>query len=270
MGQKLMNKFIIAVFIFFLSINFSYPDSITIQSTTSTRDSGLYKYLLPKYPKFDSVQIKLIAVGTGQAIVNAKNCDGNILIVHDKEREDEFMANGFGSSRYNIMYNDFVIVGPKKDSADISGSESISEVFAKIYNKKHIFISRSDSSGTHSAEMNIWDNIGLDPTASSGKWYLESGQGMGPSLNIAISLNGYIFSDRSTWLRFNNKGDHIILYSNPVELRNSYSMILVNHDKCKNLNLKPARDLYEWLKSDEAASLIERYKVSDQQVFYIP
>ena len=118
--------------------------------------------------------------------------------------------------------------------------------------------------------MNIWDNIGLDPTASSGKWYLESGQGMGPSLNIAISLNGYIFSDRSTWLRFNNKADHIILYSNPVELRNSYSMILVNHDKCKNLNLKPARDLYDWLKSDEAASLIEGYKVNDQQVFYIP
>ena len=127
------------------------------------------------------------------------------MIVHDKEREDKFMANGFGSSRYNIMYNDFVIVGPKNDTANIKGSKSVLEVFSKIYTKKHIFISRSDSSGTHSAEMNIWDNIGLDPTASSGKWYLESGQGMGPSLNIAISLNGYIFSDRSTWLRFNNK-----------------------------------------------------------------
>tara|TARA_A100001035_G_scaffold120360_1_gene94580 strand:- start:148 stop:945 length:798 start_codon:yes stop_codon:yes gene_type:complete len=265
-----MNKFTSAIFIFFLAFNISHSDTITIQSTTSTRDSGLYKYLLPKYPNFNDVQIKLIAVGTGQAIINARNCDGNILIVHDKEREDKFMANGFGSSRYNIMYNDFVIVGPKNDTANIKDSESALEVFTKIYTKKHIFISRSDSSGTHSAEMNIWDNIGLDPTASSGKWYLESGQGMGPSLNIAISLNGYIFSDRSTWLRFNNKGDHIILYSNPVELRNSYSMILVNHDKCKNLNLKPARDLYDWLKSDEAASLIEGYKVSDQQVFYIP
>ena len=265
-----MNKLTNAIFIFLLAINISYSDSITIQSTTSTRDSGLYKYLLPKYPNFNDVQIKLIAVGTGQAIINAKNCDGNILIVHDKEREDKFVANGFGSSRFNIMYNDFVIVGPKKDAANIKGSKSISEVLSKIYTKKHIFISRSDSSGTHSAEMSIWENIGLDPTISSGKWYLESGQGMGPSLNIAISMNGYIFSDRSTWLRFNNKGDHIILYSNPVELRNSYSMILVNHDKCKNLNLKPARDLYDWLKSDEAASLIEGYKVSDQQVFYIP
>ncbi len=270
MGQKLMNKLTSIIFLFFLTVNISYSDSITIQSTTSTRDSGLYKYLLPKYPNFNDVQIKLIAVGTGQAIVNARNCDGNILIVHDKEREDEFMDNGFGSSRYNIMYNDFIIVGPKQDAANINGSESISEVFAKIYNEKHIFISRSDSSGTHSAEMSIWDKIGLDPTNSSGKWYLESGQGMGPSLNIAISLNGYIFTDRSSWLRFNNKAEHIILYSNPIELKNSYSMILVNHDKCKNLNLKPARDLYDWLKSDEAASLIEGYKVSDQQVFYIP
>ena len=265
-----MNKFISTIFIFFVTINISYADSITIQSTTSTRDSGLYKYLLPKYPNFNDVQIKLIAVGTGQAIINAQNCDGNILIVHDKDREDKFMTNGYGSSRYNIMYNDFVVVGPKKDVANIQGSESILEVFSKIYSKKHIFISRSDSSGTHSAEMSIWENIALDPTISSGKWYLESGQGMGPSLNIAISLNGYIFSDRSSWLRFNNKGDHIILYSNPIELKNSYSMILVNHDKCKNLDLKPARDLYDWLKTDEAASLINGYKIKGQQVFYTP
>ena len=270
MGHWLMNKFISAIFIFLMAINISYADSITIQSTTSTRDSGLYKYLLPKYPNFNDVQIKLIAVGTGQAIINAQNCDGNILIVHDKDREDKFMANGFGSSRYNIMYNDFVVVGPKKDAADIHGSKSISEVFSKIYSKKHIFISRSDSSGTHSAEKSIWDNIALDPTTSSGEWYLETGQGMGPSLNIAISLNGYIFSDRSSWLRFNNKRDHIILYSNPIELKNSYSMILVNHDKCKNLDLKPARDLYDWLKTDVAASLINGYKINGQQVFYTP
>ncbi len=265
-----MNKLTNAIFIFLLAINISYSDSITIQSTTSTRDSGLYKYLLPKYPNFNDVQIKLIAVGTGQAIINAKNCDGNILIVHDKKREDKFMADGFGSSRYNIMYNDFVIVGPKKDAANIKGSKSISEVLSKIYTKKHIFISRSDSSGTHSAEMSIWNNIGLDPTKSSGKWYLETGQGMGPSLNIAISLDGYIFSDRSSWLRFNNKGDHIILYSNPIELKNNYSMILVNHDKCNNLDLKPALDLYNWLKSDYAALLITGYKLNDQQLFYIP
>ena len=265
-----MYKFIKIALLLILSVNFTYADSVTIQSTTSTRDSGLYKYLLPKYPNFDDIQIKLIAVGTGQAIMNAKNCDGNILIVHDKAREDDFMKNGFGVSRFNLMFNDFVIVGPKKDSANIKNSQSVLEVFTKIYNKSHIFISRADSSGTHAAEMKIWKKLSLDPQSHSGKWYLESGQGMGPSLNIAISLNGYIFTDRSTWLRFNNKQDHIILYANSQELKNSYSMILVNHNNCENLDLKAAKDLYNWLKSSEAAELIEAYKLREQQVFYTP
>ena len=139
-----MNKFIIIIFLF-LYANVSYSESITIQSTTSTRDSGLYKFLLPKYPKFNEIQIKLIAVGTGQAIMNAENCDGNILIVHDKKREDKFMNSGYGISRFNLMYNDFVIIGPKKDKANIKFSKSASEVFSKIYNQSHIFISRSDS-----------------------------------------------------------------------------------------------------------------------------
>ena len=148
MGHWLMNKFISAIFIFLMAINISYADSITIQSTTSTRDSGLYKYLLPKYPNFNDVQIKLIAVGTGQAIINAQNCDGNILIVHDKDREDKFMANGFGSSRYNIMYNDFIVVGPKKDAANIYGSKTISEVFSK-YIARNIFLSQDQIQVVH-------------------------------------------------------------------------------------------------------------------------
>ncbi len=262
-----MHRLIIMIFIFCGS--YSFADSITIQSTTSTRDSGLYKYLLPHYPHFDKVQIKVIAVGTGQAITNAINCDGNILIVHDKEREDEFMHNGYGTSRYNLMYNDFVIVGPDTDIAKITNSKSISDVFLKIYNNRLFFVSRSDSSGTHSAEMAIWSKTNIDPVAYSGEWYLESGQGMGPSLNIAISLNAYILSDRSSWLRFNNKGEHKILYDSPDELRNDYSMILVNHDRCTNLNLTLSRDLYEWLKSDIAADLIKSYRINNQQVFYI-
>ena len=263
----MMIRLIILIFIFCGS--YSFADSITIQSTTSTRDSGLYKYLLPYYPNFDKVQIKVIAVGTGQAITNAINCDGNILIVHDKEREDEFMNNGYGSSRYNLMYNDFVIVGPVIDIANIASSKSVSDVFLKIYNNNQFFVSRSDSSGTHSAEMIIWNKVNLDPVLHSGDWYLESGQGMGPSLNIAISMNAYILSDRSSWLRFNNKGKHKILYDSPSELRNDYSMILVNHDRCANLNLALSEDLYEWLKSDTAATLIENYKINDKQVFYI-
>ena len=247
----------------------SYAASVTIQSTTSTRDSGLYEYLLPYYPDYNNVRIKVIAVGTGQAIMNAKNCDGNILIVHDKKRELKFMSDGHGSKRHMLMYNDFVIVGPKSDKAKIASSISAKDAFNEIYKNNYKFISRSDSSGTHSAEVAIWKILGLDPTKYSSKWYLESGQGMGPSLNIAISLNAYIFSDRSTWLRFKNKSNHKVLYENPIELRNDYGMILVNHMKCKNLNYKASLNLYEWLASEEAADLIRNYQIMGNNVFFI-
>ena len=253
-----------------ISISFSsYASPLIIQSTTSTRDSGLYKYLLPYYPDINKVDIKVIAVGTGQAIMNAKNCDGNILIVHDTEREIKFMNEGYGSDRHNIMYNDFIIIGPKSDEANISTSTSVKDAFNRIYEKKYKFISRADSSGTHSSEIAIWNRLKLDPAIYSGEWYLESGQGMGPSLNIAISLNAYTFSDRSTWLRFKNKGKHKVLYENASELRNNYGMILVNPEKCPNLNYQSSLKLYNWLSSEEAAKLITNYKIRNTQVFYI-
>ncbi len=260
---------IILMLIAFAGTNTVYADSVTIQSTTSTRDSGLYKYLLPFYPKYNQIQIKIIAVGTGQAIANARNCDGGILIVHDKKREIEFMENNYGSEIHNLMFNDYVIIGPKEDLADVSGSLSSSEVFAKIYYSKSIFISRSDSSGTHAAEMSIWAKSGLNPSSFSGSWYLESGQGMGPSLNIATSLGGYTFTDRSSWLRFQNKAKHTILYENPQELRNDYSMILVNHARCQNQDYESAKSLYDWLKSAEAAELISSYQINNTNVFYV-
>jgi tungstate transport system substrate-binding protein len=167
------------------------------------------------------------------------------------------------------MYNDFVIIGPSSDIANISGAKSVKEAFSRIYKKQYKFVSRADSSGTHSSEMAIWDKLSLDPSIYSGNWYLETGQGMGPSLNIAISLNAYILSDRSTWLRFKNKGNHKILYENQSELRNDYGMILVNHQKCYSLNMNYSLKLYEWLASDEAAQLINDYRISDEQVFYI-
>ena len=247
----------------------SYASSLIIQSTTSTRDSGLYKYLLPYYPDINKVDIKVIAVGTGQAIMNAKNCDGNILIVHDTEREIKFMNEGYGSDRHNIMYNDFIIIGPKSDDANISTSTSVEDAFNRIYEKKYKFISRADSSGTHSSELAIWNRLKLDPAIYSGEWYLESGQGMGPSLNIAISLNAYTFSDRSTWLRFKNKGKHKVLYENASELRNNYGMILVNPEKCPNLNYQSSLKLYKWLASEDAAELITNYRILNNQVFYI-
>ena len=262
-----MIRFIL--YFFLLAPNILYAETLIIQSTTSTRDSGLYKYLLPNYPGYSNLQIKVIAVGTGQAIVNARNCDGDILIVHDKEKEEEFLKHGYGIRRHDLMYNDFVVIGPTKDSINIENSSSATEVFKTIHKEEHIFISRSDSSGTHSAEMKIWNNARLNPRMPSGKWYMETGQGMGPSLNIAISLNGYIFSDRSSWLRFNNKKSHKILYENPIELRNDYGMILVNPKRCPNNNYKAAKKLYEWLSSNDAAKLIMEYKLSGSSVFYI-
>jgi len=259
--------FLIAVLISFSFI--SYASSLIIQSTTSTRDSGLYEYLLPHYPDINKVKIKVIAVGTGQAIMNAINCDGNILIVHDKDREIQFIADGHGSDRHNLMYNDFIIIGPSTDRANIASSESVKDAFSRIYENSQKFISRSDSSGTHSSEIAIWKQLKLNPSKYSGKWYLESGQGMGPSLNIAISLNAYIFSDRSTWLRFKNKGNHKILYENPSELKNNYGMILVNHKKCENLNYGSSLKLYNWLASDQAAKLINNYRILNNKVFYI-
>tara|TARA_Y100000768_G_scaffold373714_1_gene342649 strand:- start:11124 stop:11915 length:792 start_codon:yes stop_codon:yes gene_type:complete len=257
------------IYLILFLTNISLAETLIIQSTTSTRDSGLYKYLLPYYPDYNNLQIKVIAVGTGQAIVNAKNCDGDILIVHDKEKEEDFLNNGYGIKRHNLMYNDFVIVGPVEDSANISNLSSASEVFSKIYEERQIFISRSDSSGTHSAEMKIWNNARKNPLAYSGQWYMETGQGMGPSLNIAISLNGYVFSDRSSWLRYNNKKSHKILYENREELKNNYGIILVNPERCPNINYNAANKLYEWLSSGEAAKLIKNYRLSDSNVFYI-
>ena len=263
-----MKRLFLIATLFFISFS-SHASSVTIQSTTSTRDSGLYEYLLPYYPDFNKINIKVIAVGTGQAIMNAKNCDGNILIVHDKEREIKFITDGHGSDRHNLMYNDFIIIGPSTDEADISSSRSVQEAFSRIYTKKYKFVSRADSSGTHSSEIAIWNQLKLDPSTYSGEWYLESGQGMGPSLNIAISLDAYILSDRSTWLRFKNKQTHKIVYENSSELRNDYGMILVNHKKCTNLDYESSLKLYKWLASDDAAAIIKNYRVSNSRVFYI-
>tara|TARA_Y100000389_G_C17452872_1_gene516031 strand:- start:584 stop:1378 length:795 start_codon:yes stop_codon:yes gene_type:complete len=263
-----MKKNIFGILLFLISLNL-LADTVVIQSTTSTRDSGLYQYLLPHYPNYKDVQIKVIAVGTGQAIMNAKNCDGNILIVHDEKRELDFIQKGYGVERHNLMYNDFIVVGPVSDPSKIQSKSTIQDVFSSIYYNNNIFVSRSDSSGTHSAEMSVWERTKLNPKKYSGIWYLESGQGMGPSLNIAISLNGYIFSDRSSWLRFSNKRNHRILYENSSELRNNYGMILVNHDRCSNLKYGASKKLYDWLSSDAAAILISNYSINKSKLFYI-
>ena len=257
------------IFAFCLS-NLIYVSAsdLIIQSTTSTRDSGLYEYLLPKYPEYNKLNIKVVAVGTGQAIINAKNCDGDLLIVHDTKRELEFMRKGYGIQRHSLMFNDFVIVGPSKDPAKIKNNNNPEDAFISIAKSNSKFISRSDSSGTHSAEISIWNKSKINPLPFSGKWYFESGQGMGPSLNIATAKNAYIFTDRSSWLKYKNKRNHIILYENKDKLKNEYGIILINFNRCKNINESLASDLYNWLVSDIAKMHITNYMIDDVQVFY--
>ena len=263
-----MKRILFSLLLFVVLSSNADNNILVIQSTTSTRDSGLYEYLLPHYSRFESLSIKVVAVGTGQAIRNAKNCDADLLIVHDYQREKEFMLSGFGIKRHSLMYNDYIIVGPKKDPFEISRQKSPQDVFAIIHSNNLKFISRSDSSGTHNAEMRIWSSAGLDPLESSGKWYIETGQGMGPSLNIALGTNSYIFTDRASWIKYKNKQNHQVLYENPSELMNPYGVILINPAKCPKSNKTEALMLYNWLSSDVAKSLINDYEIHGNKLFY--
>ena len=262
--KKLINFFV--VILLFIS-PYLFSATLKIQSTTSTRDSGFYDYILPLYPKYDNLTIKVIAVGTGQAILNSKNCDGDILIVHDRAKEMKFISDGYGILRKDLMFNDFVVVGPRHDPAIIHILNSVGEAFLAIANNAK-FVSRADSSGTHSAEMKIWDMVGYDPSKHSGVWYLESGQGMGPSLNIAVSTNSYILVDRSSWLKFKNKSEHIILFQNKSVLKNQYGIMLINPKRCPDMKYQESLDLYKWLISDDAKEIIKRYRIDDNQVFF--
>ena len=262
--KKLSNFFV--VILLFIS-PYLFSATLKIQSTTSTRDSGFYDYILPLYPKYDNLTIKVIAVGTGQAILNSKNCDGDILIVHDRAKEMKFITDGYGILRKDLMFNDFVVVGPRHDPANIHNLNSVGEAFLAIANNAK-FVSRADSSGTHSAEMKIWDMVGYDPSKHSGVWYLESGQGMGPSLNIAVSTNSYILVDRSSWLKFKNKSEHMILFQNKSVLKNQYGIMLINPKRCPDMKYQESLDLYKWLISDDAKEIIKRYRIDDNQVFF--
>ena len=262
--KKLINFF--TVILLFIS-PYLFSATLKIQSTTSTRDSGFYDYILPLYPKYDDLTIKVIAVGTGQAILNSKNCDGDILIVHDRAKEMKFISDGYGILRQDLMFNDFVVVGPRHDPANIHNLNSVGDAFLAIANNAK-FVSRADSSGTHSAEMKIWDMAGFDPSKHSGVWYLESGQGMGPSLNIAVSTNSYILVDRSSWLKFKNKSEHTILFQNKSVLKNQYGIMLINPKRCPDMKYQESLDLYKWLLSDDAKEIIKRYRIDDDQVFF--
>ena len=245
-----------------------FGKDILLQSTTSTKNSGFYTYILPIFKEQTGINVKVVAVGTGQAIKNAENCDADLLIVHAKSDEEAFVANGNGIKRHNLMYNDFVIIGPRDDPANISKSKSTEEALKSIFELGYNFISRGDNSGTHKKEKKLWNNAKIDISDYSGKWYKETGSGMGTTLNIASELNAYTLSDRATWITFKNKKNLEVLFHNDKKLFNQYGAILVNPQKCPNTNIKDSKVFLNWLLSKEGQNTIKEYKVDGVQLFY--
>jgi len=241
---------------------------IVVASTTSTQDSGLFEYLLPLFTKKTGIEVRVVAKGTGQAIDLAKKGDADVLFVHDKKSEEQFVADGFGVKRFEVMYNDFIIVGPQADPAGIKGMAEAPAALAKIAAAAAPFASRGDDSGTHKAELRLWKEAGVDVKAASGTWYRETGSGMGPTLNTAAGMGAYALADRGTWLAFKNKGDLRILVEGDKKLFNQYGVMLVNPAKYPQVKAADGQTFVDWLISPEGQQAIANYKIEDQQVFY--
>ena len=242
--------------------------SIIVQSTTSTKNSGLYDYLLPKFKADSGITVHVVAVGTGQAIKNARNCDGDVLLVHAKPSEEKFVAAGFGVKRFDLMYNDFIIVGPPSDPAKVSGGKVAGAALKKIAQAKALFASRGDDSGTHKKEKALWTAAGIDPAKGSGKWYRETGSGMGATLNAGVGMGAYVMTDRATWIAFKNKSDFKIAVEGDKALFNQYGVILVNKSKCPSVKAELGQAFVDWLVSEKGQAAIGGYKKSGQQLFF--
>jgi tungstate transport system substrate-binding protein len=242
--------------------------SITVASTTSTEQSGLFGYLLPRFMEASGISVKVVAVGTGQALDIGRRSDADVVFVHDKPAEEKFLAEGFATKRYDVMYNDFIIVGPKADPANIASEKDVADALRKIASAKAPFISRGDRSGTHEAELRLWKIAGIDLAAAKGDWYREIGQGMGPALNMASSSNAYVLSDRGTWLSFKNKGDLVILNQGDKRLFNQYGVMLVNPAKHPTVKAGDGQAFINWLISPKGQETIAGYKVGGEQLFF--
>lgn len=259
---------LIVFFSLFFVKNINSKEFIVLQSTTSTRDSGFYDHLLPKFTKESGFDVRVIAVGTGQALKNARRCDADVLIVHHKKSEEEFVNDGFGVYRKEFMFNDFVLVGPKLDPANIKKHTSVKKALQNIIKSKSIFISRGDESGTNKKEISLWQELGKVPNPKNDKWYLSVGQGMGGALNIAVNKDAYIISDRATWVSFKNKRNHVILVSNEPLLLNYYGVIPINPEKCPNTKAELTNIFVDWLVSSNAKDIINNYRVNKSQLFF--
>ena len=241
---------------------------ITVASTTSTRNSGLYDYILPLFTKAAGVEVRVVAVGTGQAIKLARNGDADVLFVHHKPSEEKFVSDGFGIKRLDVMYNDFVLVGPKSDPAKAGGSRDIAKALAAVANAALPFASRGDDSGTHKKELGLWKTAGGEPKSDTGNWYRETGSGMGATLNMASAMNAYALTDRGTWLKFANKGELTILVQGDKRLFNPYGVIVVNPAKHPHVKRADAEAFANWLVSDAGQAAIAAYRIKGKQGFF--
>ena len=241
---------------------------IIVQSTTSTEASGLFGHILPKLQEQTGIEARVVAVGTGQALKNAQNCDGDVLFVHAKPDEEKFVEAGYGVERLDVMYNDFVIVGPAADPAKIGGTTDASDALQMIAEGKAPFASRGDDSGTHKKEMSLWQEAGLDPTTASGDWYRETGSGMGATLNTAVGMDAYALTDRGTWISFENKRDFEVLVEGDDALFNQYGVIRVSPEHCPNVKTEPAQQFVDWITGREGQQAIADYQLNGQQLFF--
>jgi len=241
--------------------------SIVVASTTSTQDSGLFGYLLPIFKAKTGIDVKVIAQGTGQALDTARRGDADVVFVHAKAQEEKFVADGFGVKRFDVMYNDFVMIGPKADPAGIKGKD-IETALKTIRERAAPFISRGDRSGTHAAELALWKQAGIDIAAAKGPWYREIGQGMGAALNTANAMNAYVLSDRGTWISFENRGDLDIVVEGDKRLFNQYGVTLVNPEKYPSVKKDLGQAFVDWLISPEGQATIAGYKIGGQQLFF--
>lgn len=237
---------------------------IVLQSTTSTRNSGLYDLVLPKFEAASGFEVRVVAVGTGQALMNAARCDGDVVITHDRTAEESFVADGYGVERFDLMHNDFVIVGPAADPASIADSQTAAEAFSRIAGDRSPFVSRGDLSGTHRKEQAIWGEAGIEP---EGVWYMETGAGMGAALNMSVGLDAYTLSDRATWVRFRNKLRHALLFEGGADLANQYGIIAVSPAHCPGANSKAAGIFVDWMLSEEGRAAISLLKADSRQLF---
>jgi tungstate transport system substrate-binding protein len=245
--------------------------SIVVASTTSTQDSGLFEYLLPLYKQKTGVTVKVVSQGTGQALDTGRRGDADVVWVHAKAQEEKFLAEGQGVKRFPVMYNDFVLIGPKSDPAKIKGMKDVGQALTAIRDKKASFISRGDRSGTHSAELRLWKAAGIDiakDLAAKAPWYKSIGQGMGAALNTAGAGNAYVLSDRGTWIHFKNKGDLAILVEGDKRMFNQYGIMLVNPAKHPNVKKELGQQFIDWIVSPEGQKAIANYKINGEQLFY--